>query len=137
MIKQILSLFLLLGLLVIPVVSLAAVCGDGTYLGCVECATQELCEAEVPCLFQNCSAYGTQELCEAAEPLPCSWNIDVCEGDYCYNQGMAVVESADITEIGSKAGGLSADLMALIALVVGVPLSFMMIKRAMGIMPKK
>lgn len=132
MIKQILSLCLLLGLLVAPVISFAATCGDGTYLGCAECANEGVCIVEVPCWWESCEQE-TQELCEAAG---CTWNI-TCTLPYCNSQGMAVVGSADITEIGSKAGSLSADLMVLIMLVVGVPLAFMMIKRAIGLMPKR
>lgn len=132
MLKQILSLFLLLGLLIVPVIVNAAACGDGTYDGCTDCSTEALCIVEVPCWWEDCT-YATQEPCEAAG---CTWVTD-CSGAFCNSQGMAVVESADITEIGSKAGSLSADLMVLIMLVVGVPLAFMMIKRAIGIMPKR
>jgi len=133
MMKQIFALLLMLGLLAVPVVVGAATCGDGTYLGCAECATETPCIAEVPCWWEPCDQ-GTQELCEAAG---CTWNMSVCEGAFCNYQGVAVVETADITEIGSKAGGLSADLMPWVVLIIGVPLGFMMIKRVIGIMPKK
>ena len=133
MIKQIFALLLLVGLSVVPVVSYGATCGDGTYLGCAECATETPCIAEVPCWWEDCT-YGTQEPCEAAG---CTWNIDTCEGAYCNSQGLAVVDAGDITEVGSKAGSLSADLMLWIMLIVGVPLAFMMIKRVMDFMPKK
>jgi len=133
MMKQIFALLLLVGLLAVPIVVSAAACGDGTYGGCTECATEELCIAEVPCWWEPCDQE-TQELCEAAG---CTWNVSVCEGAYCNSQGVAVVETADITEIGAKTGGLSVDLMPLVVLVIGVPLAFMMIKRAIGIMPKK
>lgn len=133
MMKQIFALLLLVGLLVVPVAVSGATCGDGTYLGCAECATETPCIAEVPCWWEDCT-YGTQEPCEAAG---CTWNVTVCEGAYCNSQGVAVVETADITEIGSKTGSLAVDLMPLIALVIGVPLAFMIIKRAIGIMPKK
>lgn len=132
MIKKILSLFLLAGLLIVPSIGYAATCGDGTYAGCTECANEGVCIVEVPCWWESCEQE-TQELCEAAG---CTWNI-TCTLPYCNSQGMAVVESADITEIGSKAGSLSTDLMVLIMLVVGVPLAFMMIKRAIGLMPKR
>jgi len=133
MMKQIFTLLLLVGLLAVPVVvGAVAECGDGTYDGCTECATEELCAAEVPCWWESCEQ-GTQELCEAAG---CTWDI-TCTLPYCNSQGVAVVESADITEIGSKTGSLSTDLMPLVVLIIGVPLGFMIIKRAIGIMPKK
>jgi len=133
MMKQIFALLLMLGLLVAPVVvGAVAECGDGTYAGCTECASEELCVVETPCWWEACEQ-GTQELCEAAG---CTWVTD-CSGAYCNSQGMAKVLGVDITEIGSKATALSVDLMALVVLVIGVPLSFMVIKRAIGIMPKK
>ncbi|GAI09974.1 unnamed protein product [marine sediment metagenome] len=132
--KQIFALLLMLGLLVAPVVvGAVAVCGNGTYAGCTECASEELCVVETPCWWEDCT-YAEQEPCEAAG---CTWNIDTCEGAYCNSQGMAKILGVDIAEIGSKASALSVDLMTLIVLVVGVPLAFMMIKRVIGLMPKK
>ncbi|GAH91927.1 unnamed protein product [marine sediment metagenome] len=132
--KQIFALLLMLGLLVAPVVvGAVAVCGDGTYAGCTECATEELCGAETPCWWEDCT-YAEETPCEDAG---CVWSIDTCTEPYCNSQGMAKILGVDIAEIGSKMSALSVDLMTLIALVIGVPLAFMIIKRAIGIMPKK
>ncbi|GAH95355.1 unnamed protein product, partial [marine sediment metagenome] len=95
------------------------------------CAT---CSPWEECSWEFCGACLNQETCEAAG---CVWSIDTCTEPYCNSQGMAKILGVDIAEIGSKMSALSVDLMTLIALVIGVPLAFMIIKRAIGIMPKK
>ncbi|GAI09771.1 unnamed protein product, partial [marine sediment metagenome] len=88
MMKQIFALLLVVGLLV-PVMSYA-VCGSGTLL-CPDCATEELCEAEVSCL----------------------WNATTCA-----YQGSIPVVAGDITEIATTTIGLIDDLMLWVMLVI-------------------
>lgn len=78
----------------------------------------------------NCGDCVAEETCEAQ--LLCYW-----DGEDCYNQGIAEIEATDITTTASHISGLFTDMKLLILLVIGVPLGFMIIRRAIAIVPKK
>jgi hypothetical protein len=105
--KAISVLALLVGLLVIPAITLGA-CGGRP--DCGDCLSQETCEAE----------------------LLCYWDTDTC-----YNQSVYPVEEAGINSLLANVGGLFSDASLFIWVVIGLPLGFYVIKRVVALVPKK
>lgn len=95
-----------IGILALPLISFAAC---GTRPNCAECLTEETCVAKILC----------------------SW-----ETDECVNQGISEISAGDITTAASYVSGMFSDAKLLILLVVGVPLAFYIIGRAIGIVPR-
>jgi len=100
-------LALLMMLLVVPAVVLGA-CGPRP--DCGECLTEETCEVE----------------------LLCYWDTDTC-----YDQPVISVSEGGINSLLANVGGLFEDAGLFIWLVIGLPLGFVVIKRVIGLVPKK
>lgn len=97
------------GILAIPLISLAA-CGPRP--DCADCVSTSTCEAE----------------------LLCSWDSIEVE---CVDQTISPVSSGDITTLTGHVSDLFSDIKLLVLLVIGVPLAFYVIGKALGIMPRK
>jgi len=123
-------LAILVGLLVLPTMVLG-VCG--TRPDCPDCVAVETCEAELLCAWELCDQ-ATEELCEAAG---CTWNIDTCEAPYCYDQEVMTIGPSGINSLLANVGGLFSDASLFIWVVIGLPLGFVIIRRVIGLLPKK
>jgi len=107
-ISKILLTSAVVGFLVLPLLTFAAC---GTRPNCPDCLTEETCEAKVLC----------------------SW--DGVEEE-CVNQTISSISSGDITTAAGYVSGMFSDAKLLILLVIGVPLAFYIIRRAIGIVPR-
>jgi len=100
-------LALLMMFSVMPAVVLGAC---GTRPDCGDCLTQEPCEAE----------------------LLCYWDTDTC-----YNQAVMTIDAGGVNSLLANVGALFEDAGLFIWLVIGLPLGFVVIRRVIGLVPKK
>ena len=100
-------LALLMMLLVMPVV-VSGACGPRP--DCGECLTAETCEVE----------------------LLCYWDTDTC-----YDQAVMSVDAGGINSLLANVSALFEDAGLFVWLVIGLPLGFVVIRRVIGLVPKK
>jgi len=105
--KRFILTALLVGCLIVPIVVWGAC---GTRPNCGDCLTQETWEAE----------------------LLCYWETDTSS-----NQAVFPVEAGGINSLLANVGGLFEDAGLFIWVVIGLPLGFYVIKRVIGLVPKK